>query len=73
MNTCVSYSSTFRLVEDVSHIHIVPLEQCMADDKTFKFIRDNVDKKAGVRNKWLGYHGKMEHMFSILAAHRRLP
>ena len=40
-----------------------------ADDNTFKFIRDNGDKKVGVCNEQLGHHGKMEHMFSILAAH----
>ena len=46
-----------------------------ADDNTFKFIKDNVDKKVGVHNEQWGHHGKMEHMFSILAAHsyRLLP
>ena len=73
MNTCVSYSSTLRLVQDISQLHKVPLEQWIADDITFKFIGDNVDKKVGVRDERLGHHGKMEHMFSILAARSRLP
>ena len=45
----------------------------MADDNTFKFIGDNLDKKVGVSNERLDHHGKMEHMFSILAVRSRLP
>ena len=73
MNTCVSYSSTLRLVEEVSQLHKVPLEQWMADNVTFKFIGDNVDKKVGIRDERMGHHSKMEHMFSILVARSRLP
>ena len=35
--------------------------------------QEQCGQEGWVRNKWLGYHGKMEHMFSILAAHRRFP
>ena len=71
MNTCVSYSSTFWLV--ISQLYKVSLEQWIAHDITFKFIGDNVDKKVGVCDEQLGHHGKIEHMFSLLANRSRLP
>lgn len=73
MNACVSYSSTLRLVQEVSQLHKVPLEQWIADDISFKFISDNVDKKVGVHDVRLGHHGEMHHMFSVLVARSRLP
>ena len=32
VNTCLSYSATLRVVEDISKLHNVPLEQWIADD-----------------------------------------
>ena len=39
VNTCVSYSSTLWLVQSTS------LQQWVAEDISFMFIGDNVDKK----------------------------
>ncbi len=65
VGTCVSYSSTLRLVEAVSKLHNVPLQKWITEGVTFKFIGDNVDKR-GVRDAHSDHSGEMMHMYSSL-------
>ena len=73
INACISYPATLRLVEDVSKLHSIALEQWIAEGSIFKFIGDNVDKKMGVRDVRIDNQGDMLHMYSLLAARSRLP
>ena len=61
------------MVEEASKLHKVPLQQWIADDITFKFIGDNVDKKVGVRDVRTDHQSEMVHMYSLLVARSRLP
>lgn len=73
MGTCVSYCSTIRLVEAVSKLHKVPLQNWISEGATFKFIGDNVDQKRGVRDPRSDHSGEMLHMYSVLVMKSRLP
>lgn len=61
------------MVDGISKLHDVPLQQWISDGVTFKFIGDNVDKKRGVRDARSDHSGQMIHMYSTLVARSRLP
>ena len=73
MSVCLSYTSTLRLIGEISKLHDVPIQQWLAEGATFKFIGDNVDKKRGVRDVRFDHSGQMIHMYSVLVARSRLP
>ena len=62
-----------RLIDEISKLHNIPLQQWIAEGATFKFIGDNVDKKRGVRDVRSDHSGQMIHMYSVLVARSRLP
>lgn len=51
----------------------MPINKWLAEDATFKYIGDNVDKQRGVRDVRSDHVGKIIHMYSVLAAKSRLP
>lgn len=69
----MSYQGTLNLMDDVGRLHIAPLSQWIANDVTFKFWGDNVDKKVGVRDVRSDHHGSLVHMYSIVAGRSRTP
>lgn len=73
MNMCVSYSATLRLMEDVSKLHTVPIQQWINDGVVFKFWGDNIDKQQHVRDLRSDNQGEMLHMFSLLVGRSRTP
>lgn len=73
MNLCLSYQATLRLIDEVSSLHTVPLNQWIKDGIVFKFWGDNVDKKRKVRDLRSDNQGEMLHMFSILVGRSRTP
>ena len=69
----MSYSAVLQLVEKISLLHAVPLEQWISDGTIFKFWGDNVDKKKQVRDVRSDNQGKMVHMYSLLVGRSRVP
>ena len=68
---CVSV--TLNLMEELSIIHTLPLQQWIKEDAVFKFWGNNVDKKRKVHDLRSDNSGKLVHMFSILAGRSRTP
>ena len=66
MNMCVSYRATLRLMDDVSKLHTVPIQQWISDGVVFKFWGDNLDKQQHVRDPRSDHQNKMLHMFSLV-------
>ena len=50
VGVCVGYSATVKLVEEVSQLFMVPLQNWMSEDAIFNFWGDNLDQKCGVRD-----------------------
>lgn len=73
VGVCVSYTSTLKLLDEISKMHLAPLSQWIKQDMLFKFWGDNVDKKRGVRDVRVDNQGSLLHMYSILAGHSRIP
>ncbi len=73
MNMCTSYSTTLRLIEEVSKNHTVSLKKWIQEDVVFKFWGDNVDKQRRVRDLRSDHKGEMLHMFSLLVGRSRTP
>lgn len=73
MNVCVSYRATLRLMDDISKLHTVPIQQWIDDRDVFKFWGDNIDKKQYVRDLRSDHEGEMLHMFSMIAGRSRTP
>ena len=73
VGVCMSYSAVLQLVENISLLHAVPLEQWISDGTIFKFWGDNVDKKKQVRDVRSDNQGKMVHMYSLLVGCSRVP
>lgn len=73
MNLCVSYPATLQLMEDVSKLHTVPIQQWIKNGIVFKFWGDNVDKQRHVRDLRFDHQGEMLHMFSLLVGRSRTP
>ena len=73
VGVCVSYTTTLKLVGEVSQIHEVPLQQWIQDDVIFKFWGDNVDKKRGVQDVRSDNQGTMLHMYSLLVGRSHIP
>ena len=73
MNVCVSYRATLRLMDDISKLHNVPIQQWISDGAVFKFWGDNVDKQRRVRYLRSDHQGEMLHMFSVIAGRSRTP
>ena len=73
VNVCVSYTAILSLVDEISKRHTVPLTQWIANNVVFKFWGDNVDTKKGVRDVQSDHHGRLIHMYSILAGRSRTP
>ena len=71
MSVCVSYSTTLRLIKEVSTFHSAPLEKWIKDGIIFKFWGDNVDKLQKVRDLRSDHKGSMIHMYSKLVARSR--
>lgn len=69
----MSYVATLRLIDDISKLHTAPLSQWIADNVLFKFWRDNVDFKEGVRDVRSDHHGQLLHMYSVLVGRSRTP
>ena len=67
----MSYTSTLKLIDDISRLHTIPLVQWITTNTPFKFWGDNVDKKKGVRDVRSDHHGSLLHMYSILAGRSR--
>ena len=43
VGVCVGYSATVKLVEEVSQLFMVPLQNWMSEDAIFNFWGDNLD------------------------------
>lgn len=69
----MSYSSTLRLIDTISNEYDVPLKKWIAEGRTFKYVSDNLDKTRRVRDLRSNNHGKMLHMYSIIAVATRVP
>lgn len=69
---CVSYSSTLRLIKELSKFHSAPLEIWIEEGIIFKFWGDNVDKQQKVRDLRSDHIAIMLHMFSIVIARSRI-
>ena len=59
-------------MEAISKYHTVPVKAWIREEIEFKFVGDNVDKKKGVRDLRTDCHGKMKHMYSMLAIRSRV-
>ena len=73
LNTCLSYPATIRVLTEISKFHVVPIQNWIAEDATFKFVGDNVDKQITVRDVRSDHQSHLLHMYSILAVRSRLP
>ena len=73
VNMCVSYSSTLRLMDQVSKLHTIPISKWIENGEVIKFWDDNVDRKQRVRDMRADNQGKMMHMFSMLVGRSRTP
>ncbi len=73
INLCLSYPATLQLMDDVSKLHAIPIQQWIREGAVFKFWGDNVDKMMRVRDLRSNHQGDMLHMFSILAGRSRTP
>ena len=65
--------ATLRLMDEVSKLHTVPIQQWIKDGVVFKFWGDNVDKQMHVRDLRSDHQGRMLHMFSVLVGRSRTP
>ena len=73
LNRCVSYSATLQLMEDVSKLHTVPIQQWIRDGVLFKFWGDNLEKQQHVCDLQSDHQVEMLHMFSLIAGKSRTP
>ena len=70
---CLSYNATLRLMEDISKLHKVPIEQWIKEGVVLKFWGDNLDKLKRVRDLRSDHLGEMMHMFSMIVGRSRTP
>lgn len=70
---CVSYPATLRLMDEVSKLHAVPIQDWIRDNIIFKFWGDNLDKQQHVRDYRSDHHGEMLHMYSIIVGRSHTP
>ena len=73
MNVCVSYRATLRIMDDVSKLHTIPIQQWISDGVVFKFWGDNLDKQQYVRDLRLDHQNEMLHMFSVVVGKSHTP
>ena len=62
MNMCVSYNATLRIMDDVSKLHTVPIQQWSC----VQVLGDNLDKQQHVRDPRSDHQNEMIHMFSLV-------
>ena len=72
LNVALSYTGTLKVIDDVSALHTVPLQQWIASDTPVKFIGDNVNKKRGVRDITSDHQSAMLNMYSMLVVRGRV-
>ena len=72
LNVAISYTGILSKVDTISEQHKAPVQKWIDEGSSFKFVGDNVDKKRGVRDIRSDHHGKMKHMYSLLAVRSRV-
>ena len=70
---CMSYPATLRLMDEVSKLHTVPIQDWITAKSVVKFLGDNVDLQRYVRDYRSDNQGQLLHMYSILAVCSRTP
>ena len=73
MNMCISYPATLRLMEGVSKLHTVPIQNWIQAGEVIKFWGDNVNLQQHVRDLRSDHQGGMLDMFSMLVNRSRTP
>ena len=73
LNLCVSYPTTLRLIDELSHSHSVPLKKWLVDGVIIKFWGDNVNWQLKVQDLRSDNQGDMAHMFSLIVGRSRTP
>lgn len=72
LNVSLSYNAVLKLITEVSERHKATLKAWLQEGASFKFVGDNVDKRKGVRDIRSDNHGKLKHMFSLIAVKARV-
>jgi hypothetical protein len=70
---CASYPTTLRLLDDISKLHSIPIEQWIKDGDVLKFWGDNADKQRHVRDLRSDHQGDMMHLYIIVVGKSRTP
>ena len=72
IGVCTSYTATQNSVTKIGERMQSPTMEWATKGILFKFVDDNVDKHKGVRDIRADYHGKLIHMYSLLAIKSRV-
>ena len=72
VGVCLSYTGTLNVVTKISESMQSPITEWIKQGISFKFVGDNMDKHKGVRDMRSDYHGKLIHMYSLLAVKSRV-
>lgn len=67
INITLSYSSILRHVKEISKCHTKLLDKWLDEGAFVKFVGDNVDKTINVCDIRSDHHGRLLHMFSLMA------
>ena len=73
MNMCVSYCATLRIMDDVSKLHTVPIQQWISNGVVFKFWGDNLDQQQHIRDPRSNHQNEMLHIFGLVVGKSRIP
>ena len=73
-HVCVSlsYTTTLKVVDQISTLHKPPLQMWLASGAPVKFVGDNVQKNKGVRDVRSDHQKSMLHKYSMLVVKGRV-
>lgn len=72
VGVCLSYTGTLKKITQISEQEQVPIQTWLENMKPLKFVGDNVDTHRSVRDHRIDHHGKLVHMYSLLAVQGRV-